>query len=165
VLSSIRSGACSAATLERLRAACTRPLGTADSILPTMVCPLGSSHNQSLPIQQSSRRNFITCKVTVVGVLLQKSPVLGCCQVQLYTHTEDVDAINKRQLEALDGEALRFHAQDIGSRETLDSACPVCPLAVVYLSVVQISPRIPRSFQNVCCCRKHSLMSSSPSPA
>lgn len=45
--------------------------------------------------------------------------------MQLYTHTDDVDAINSRHLAELSGEAVRFVAQDTGNPDTLKSACHV----------------------------------------
>ena len=47
------------------------------------------------------------------------------CPVQLYTHSDDVDAINSRHLAELSGEAVRFVAQDSGNPDALKSACNV----------------------------------------
>jgi len=44
---------------------------------------------------------------------------------QLYTHSEDVDAINSRHLAELPGEAVKFVAQDTGNPDALKSACHV----------------------------------------
>ncbi|KAK9905728.1 hypothetical protein WJX75_005308 [Coccomyxa subellipsoidea] len=52
---------------------------------------------------------------------------------KLYTHTDDVDAINSRHLAELSGEAVRFVAQDTGNPDTLKSACHA--KAVVELKV------------------------------
>ncbi|KAL4434118.1 hypothetical protein ABPG75_000559 [Micractinium tetrahymenae] len=48
----------------------------------------------------------------------------GILPTQLYTHREDVDAINAQQLRALPGEARKFVAQDVGSPDVLAAACP-----------------------------------------
>ena len=45
---------------------------------------------------------------------------------QLFSHREDVDALNAAQLAALPGDAVRFSAQDDGSSaDALNAACPV----------------------------------------
>ena len=43
---------------------------------------------------------------------------------QLYTHCEDVEAVNAARLGELPGEAVRFRAQDTGRAEALQ-ACQV----------------------------------------
>ncbi|PRW58054.1 ATP-dependent DNA helicase PIF1 [Chlorella sorokiniana] len=48
----------------------------------------------------------------------------GILPTKLYTHREDVDALNAQQLRALPGEARRFVAQDAGSPDVLAAACP-----------------------------------------
>ncbi len=46
--------------------------------------------------------------------------------LQLFSHREDVDAVNAAQLAALPGDAVRFAAQDDGrSPDVLQAACPV----------------------------------------
>lgn len=46
--------------------------------------------------------------------------------MQLFSHREDVDAVNAAQLAALPGEAVRFLAQDDGrSPDAMQMACPV----------------------------------------
>lgn len=55
--------------------------------------------------------------------------------VQLHTHCEDVDAINAEQLRQLSGHAQRFSAQDTGSSDLLDSACPVRSTLHLFLSM------------------------------
>lgn len=57
---------------------------------------------------------------------------------QLYTHSEDVDAINSRHLADLPGEAVKFVAQDTGNPDALKSACHV---RSIYL------PRCIKSFR------------------
>jgi hypothetical protein len=60
---------------------------------------------------------------------------------QLFSHREDVDALNAAQLAALPGDAVRFSAQDDGSSaDALNAACPVRrlapharPLSITYL--------------------------------
>ncbi|CAL8472054.1 g11596 [Coccomyxa elongata] len=47
----------------------------------------------------------------------------GILPTKLYTHTDDVDAINSRHLAELSGEAVRFVAQDSGNPDALKSAC------------------------------------------
>jgi hypothetical protein len=48
----------------------------------------------------------------------------GILPTKLFTHREDVDAINGQQLRALPGEPRRFASQDVGSAEVLAAACP-----------------------------------------
>ncbi|KAK9823557.1 hypothetical protein WJX72_003730 [[Myrmecia] bisecta] len=48
----------------------------------------------------------------------------GILPTKLYTHREDVDLINKQQLEALSSEAVRFACMDAGSTDILKTACP-----------------------------------------
>ncbi|EIE23816.1 hypothetical protein COCSUDRAFT_83691 [Coccomyxa subellipsoidea C-169] len=47
---------------------------------------------------------------------------------KLYTHTDDVDAINSCHLAELGGEAVRFVAQDTGNTDALKSACHAKPV-------------------------------------
>ena len=47
---------------------------------------------------------------------------------QLFTHREDVDALNRDELLALAGEAVRFQAQDTGHVDALKTSCPVSAL-------------------------------------
>ncbi|KAL4856085.1 ATP-dependent DNA helicase PIF1 [Chlorella vulgaris] len=48
----------------------------------------------------------------------------GILPTQLFTHREDVDTINLKQLRALPSEARKFVAQDVGSGDVLAAACP-----------------------------------------
>jgi len=48
------------------------------------------------------------------------------CGLQLFTHREDVDALNNSELRALPGDTVTFAAQNSGpSPAALDSGCPV----------------------------------------
>jgi ATP-dependent DNA helicase PIF1 len=48
----------------------------------------------------------------------------GILPTQLFTHRADVDAINDRQLNSLDGNLVNFTAQDSGDVAALQAACP-----------------------------------------
>lgn len=48
----------------------------------------------------------------------------GILPTQLLTHRMDVDAINDRQLNSLEGNAVTFTAQDSGDTAALQAACP-----------------------------------------
>ena len=51
---------------------------------------------------------------------------------QLFSHREDVDALNAAQLAALPGDGVRFTAQDDGrSPDALQAACPVRTLITI----------------------------------
>ena len=56
---------------------------------------------------------------------------MGC--VQLYTHCEDVEAVNAARLGELPGEAVRFRAQDTGRTEALQ-ACQVSRATAAVLT-------------------------------
>ena len=46
--------------------------------------------------------------------------------LQLFTHREDVDTLNRSELQKLTGEVMKFVAQDVGQGvEALKAACPV----------------------------------------
>lgn len=53
------------------------------------------------------------------------SEIMPFWVVQLYTHRDDVDAINACHLADLEGQAVEFKAQDEGSPDLLHSSCPV----------------------------------------
>lgn len=60
---------------------------------------------------------------------------------QLFTHREDVDQLNARELKSLPGDPVRFVARDSGSAELLQNGCPVHPpLRVKPSSCVHASP-------------------------
>jgi ATP-dependent DNA helicase PIF1 len=48
----------------------------------------------------------------------------GILPTQLFTHRVDVDAINDRQLNSLEGNVVTFTAQDSGDTAALQAACP-----------------------------------------
>ena len=70
---------------------------------------------------------------------------LGCAQ--LYTHCEDVEAVNARRLAELPGEAVRFRAQDTGRAEALQ-ACQVS-IVIAVTAVLTAGPAGNGDF--VCC--------------
>ncbi len=49
----------------------------------------------------------------------------GILPTKLFTHREDVDALNNSQLAQLEAASVRHTAEDFGSADTLNSACPV----------------------------------------
>ena len=126
ILSAVRSGRCSTAVLSKLQDRCGRPLGMVDSILPTKV----RLHQNLVPPSCAGGRACMHGRQHTTESVLLASFVGGiskhmCVAVQLYTHTDDVDAINSRHLAELSGEAVRFVAQDTGNPDALRSACHV----------------------------------------
>ena len=74
-------------------------------------------HAKSSQTSQAVPRAFAVSFVLTVGVAVG---------AQLFSHREDVDAVNAAQLAALPGDAVRFAAQDDGrTPDALQAACPV----------------------------------------
>lgn len=67
--------------------------------------------------------------------------------MQLYTHVEDVDAINSRHMAELSGKPVRFVAKDSGNAAALDSACSVSAQWSTYRKGVRCSLQFPQT----CC--------------
>lgn len=45
--------------------------------------------------------------------------------MQLFTHREDVDALNSRELTDLPGDSVKFASKDTGNEDSLRISCPV----------------------------------------
>lgn len=143
ILAAVRSGSASLDTLNSLRERCSRPLQLDDGILPTMV-----ANHEALSQACTTHGRPIACAPAVL-VSSSTGGKRMRCAAQLYTHCEDVEAVNGEQLQRLPGGPLPFSAHDTGSSDLLDSACPVASFLTIPVVSLASTPAAPPASRSI----------------